>query len=92
MCSPQRSLPIIPNAQAKDELLRVAVYVCMHPAATVSAEARRRRRLAFAIRTGTTHWADKFVDAWTLEKSGVDDAQVAKALRSASQACRDLIG
>ena len=78
-------------AKLRRELLRVVVYVCMTPGRAMSAEARARRRLAFATRTGTTHWPDHFVDAQFMDESiGAD--KIALALGAVSNACRELVG
>jgi len=77
-----------------DRLLRVAVYVCMLPAHTLSAEARDLRRLAFAAHIGTTHWPDHFVDAHRLEplKKSFGSKDIGASMEAASKACSDLIG
>ena len=82
-----------PAAHCSDRLLRVAAYVCMLPAKTLSAEARDRRRLAFAARIGTTHWPDHFVDAHRLEplKKSIGAKGIAASMEAASKACRGLI-
>lgn len=82
-----------PAARRSDQLLRVAAYVCMLPASTLSAEARDRRRLAFAARIGTTHWPDHFVDAVRLKpcRKSLGAKGVAASVDAASKPCRDLI-
>lgn len=58
--TPAVETPTVEAGYPEDELLRMAVYVCMSPRGMAAAEVLPQRRKAYAYRLGTSHWPHDF--------------------------------
>eukprot|EP00127_Corallochytrium_limacisporum_P007253 Clim_evm9s245 gene=Clim_evmTU9s245 len=87
-CSAKAQTELRPSRKDPSDLWRFVVYVCMGPAALVTDEDRRLRRMAFETDQATSHWPygvrvfpePANPEHWTLRKPAMPDTELGKRL------------